>query len=72
MTDPAKERFEDVYARLEDAVGRLEDGGLSLDDAIAAYEEGMVLARRCRDLLENAELRISRLRDGFTEDMDTS
>ncbi|MSQ62065.1 MAG: exodeoxyribonuclease VII small subunit [Dehalococcoidia bacterium] len=71
MTDSTKERFEDVYARLEEAVRRLEDGGLPLDDAIAAYEEGMALARHCRDLLENAELRIARVRDGFTEDMDT-
>ncbi len=71
MTDSTKERFEDVYARLEEAVRRLEDGGLPLDDAIAAYEEGMVLARRCRDLLENAELRIARLRDGFTGGMET-
>ena len=72
MTDAAKERFEDVYVRLEEAVKQLEDGGLSLDDSIVAYEEGMVLARRCRDLLEDAELRIARLRDGITEGMDTS
>lgn len=61
------ERFEDIYARLEETVRRLEEGGLPLDDAIAAYEQGMALARRCRDLLAEAELRITRLREDFAE-----
>ncbi len=71
MTAAAEERFEDVYARLEEAVGRLEQGGLPLDEAIAAYEQGMTLVRRCRDLLAGAELRITRLReDGDAGDSD--
>jgi exodeoxyribonuclease VII small subunit len=60
--------FEDVYAALEEAVGRLEAGGLPLDDAIAAYEEGMRLARACRTLLDTAELRITTLRDALAEE----
>lgn len=68
----ADDRFEDVYTRLEEVVRKLEDGGLPLDEAISAYEEGMTLARRCRDLLEQAELRITRLREGFAGDTDES
>jgi exodeoxyribonuclease VII small subunit len=60
--------FEDVYAALEEAVGRLEAGGLPLDDAIAAYEEGMRLARACRTLLDTAELRITTLRDALADE----
>jgi exodeoxyribonuclease VII small subunit len=60
-----EERFEEAYARLEETVRRLEEGGLPLDDAITAYEQGMALVERCRELLANAELRISRLRDDF-------
>ncbi len=65
------ERFEDVYARLEEVVGRLEDGGLPLDDAIAAYEQGMDLVRRCREIIGDSELRITRLRGDLGEDEET-
>ncbi|MDE3095755.1 MAG: exodeoxyribonuclease VII small subunit [Chloroflexota bacterium] len=54
-----------MYARLEERVGRLEQGGLSLDEAIAVYEEGMALARRCQDQLDRAELKITKLKESF-------
>ena len=46
------ETFEQVYARLEATVARLEEGGLTLDQSIALYEEGMELARRCQETAE--------------------
>ncbi len=57
--------FEDVYGQLETAVQRLEDGGLSLDQSIDLFEQGMRLAKQCRDLLDGAELRISTLTEEF-------
>jgi exodeoxyribonuclease VII small subunit len=60
--------FEDAYAALEEAVSRLEAGGLPLDGAIAAYEEGLRLARACRTLLDTAELRITTLRDALADE----
>jgi exodeoxyribonuclease VII small subunit len=57
--------FEALYARLEEKVGRLEQGGLSLDEAIAVYEEGMTLARRCQEQLDAAELKITKLKESF-------
>lgn len=61
----AGEGFEDVYRRLEETVGKLEAGGLTLEEAIALYEEGMKLAQRCQEMLAQAELRISRLQEAF-------
>ncbi|MBF6600117.1 MAG: exodeoxyribonuclease VII small subunit [Dehalococcoidia bacterium] len=58
--------FEQLYAHLEERVARLEQGGLSLDDAIAVYEEGMTLARQCQEQLDTAELKITRLKESFT------
>ncbi len=58
--------FEDVYGQLEAAVQRLEDGGLSLDQSIDLFEQGMRLAKQCRDLLDGAELRISTLTEEFS------
>ena len=43
----------------------LDDGGLSLADATARYEEGMNLVRRCNQLLDEAELKITNLKDSF-------
>ncbi len=59
------ESFEAVYKRLEETVRRLEEGGLTLDESIALYEEGMDLARRCQALLDQAELRVTNLQDLF-------
>ncbi len=44
---------------------RLEEGGLTLDESLALYEEGMKLAQRCQELLQQAELRITKLQEEF-------
>ena len=61
----AKQSFEELYKQLEEKVSRLEQGGLSLDDSLTAYEEAVALAHRCQQLLDRAELRITRLRETF-------
>lgn len=53
--------FEEAYHSLEDVVGSLEQGGLSLEDALASFERGMRLAGECMRLLDDAELRVTRL-----------
>jgi exodeoxyribonuclease VII small subunit len=58
-----RQPFEELYKELEAKVALLEQGGLSLDDSLAAYEEAVSLAQRCQQLLERAELRITRLRE---------
>jgi exodeoxyribonuclease VII small subunit len=53
--------FEEVYEALESVVARLEQGQLRLDDGVACYELGVRLARRCGQILDGAELRVSQL-----------
>ena len=60
------EGFETLYGRLEQTVARLEEGGLTLEESLALYEEGMKLARRCQELLQQAELKVTRLQDQFS------
>lgn len=55
--------FEELYKQLEQKVSLLEQGGLSLDDSLTAYEEAIMLAQRCQQLLDGAELRITRLKE---------
>ena len=56
--------FEAVYTRLEGVTKRLEEGGLTLDQTLALYEQGIALSRRAQALLDAAEQRIEVLRQG--------
>ena len=54
----AEQKFEKDLERLEQIVEALEGGGLSLDDALRRFEEGIKLARRCEKTLTDAERKI--------------
>ena len=53
--------FEDALAALEAKVEELSRGDVPLDRALAAFEEGLALYRRCHDLLAKAEQRVTKL-----------
>jgi exodeoxyribonuclease VII small subunit len=50
--------FEAALERLETIVDLLEQGDLELEQALATFEEGVALTRRCAGQLEDAERRI--------------
>ena len=56
--------FEEAIASLQTIVEELEGGGLSLEESIARYEEGMKLSKRLTQTLEEAEKRIEHLVEG--------
>lgn len=57
-------RYEDLVQRLSRVVERLEGGGLSLEESIAAFEEGIRLARAGAAKLEEAERKVEILLEG--------
>ena len=61
--------FEEAVNRLEETVQALEEGRLTLADATRLYEQGMKLARLCSEMLATAELRISRIKTAYGEQM---
>ena len=61
---PAPEKYEDLLQRLSKVVERLEGGGLSLEESIAAFEEGIRLARASAARLEEAERKVEVLLEG--------
>ena len=61
--------FEQALARLDEMVAALEAGELSLSDATRLFEQGMKLARLCSEMLATAELKISRIRTTYGEQM---
>jgi exodeoxyribonuclease VII small subunit len=68
--DPEELSFGQALERLEEIAQRLEAGDLELEAALAAFEEGVGLARRCAEQLREAERRIEVLTlegDGWSE-----
>ena len=55
--------FEQSMQALEDLVGKMETGEMTLEESLAAYEQGVGLYRRCQSALEQAELRVKLLSD---------
>jgi exodeoxyribonuclease VII small subunit len=53
--------FEQAYQQLEETVQKLEAGQLSLEDALALYQRGIVLAQHCNFQLDQADLTVKRL-----------
>jgi exodeoxyribonuclease VII small subunit len=56
--------FEELRRELEQIVGTLERGEVAVDEAIALWQRGEELHRRCAALLEAAEGRIEELQGG--------
>lgn len=53
--------FEQAFQQLEQVVQQLENGGLSLDQSILLFEQGMRLAGFCEAKLNEADQRVSQL-----------
>ncbi|HLU35398.1 MAG TPA: exodeoxyribonuclease VII small subunit [Thermomicrobiales bacterium] len=58
---PDEMTFEETIERIREIVSDLEGGQLSLEDSIEKYREGSKLIEHTRQLIADAELRISEL-----------
>ena len=68
MTDTREPSFEELLGKLENIVSKLDAGGLTLEESLSLFEEGMRLSKQCNQLLDSAELKIKKLRDAIEED----
>ncbi len=50
--------FEQSLTELQTLVERLESGELSLEDSLAAFEQGIRLTRECQSALSQAEQKV--------------
>jgi exodeoxyribonuclease VII small subunit len=51
--------FEDLMKKLEIIANELEKGDLTLEESIAKFEEGMKLSKKCNEIIESAEKKIT-------------
>ena len=56
--------LESAMARLESVVEKISAEGVSLEEALTLYEEGIVLVKQCNATLENAQRKINTLKLG--------
>ncbi|WP_337864930.1 exodeoxyribonuclease VII small subunit [Ignavibacterium sp.] len=54
--------FEEKLKRLEQISELLESGDIQLEESISLFEEGIKLSKECLSILENAELKITKLK----------
>ena len=59
-----KAGFEESMQRLEEIVRLLEKGDAPLEDSIKLFEEGTKLAKKCDDMLNEAEKKVVVLSKG--------
>jgi exodeoxyribonuclease VII small subunit len=53
--------YEAALAELDTLISKLEGGSIALEEAIGAYERGVILAQHCSDLLAHTEHRVKQL-----------
>ena len=58
MAEKEPESFDQVLTALRQVVERLEGGSLSLEQSLAAFEDGVRLSRRGAKMLDAAEHRV--------------
>ncbi|MCK9363969.1 MAG: exodeoxyribonuclease VII small subunit [Syntrophales bacterium] len=54
----SKEKFEVMLAKLEEIVRRMETGEMTLEESLAAFEEGIKLSRNCAKTLDEAQRKV--------------
>ena len=52
-------KFEEAMEKLEEIASELENGKLSLEESLEKFEEGMKLSKKCNEIIENAEKKIT-------------
>ncbi len=62
--------YEAAFAELQTIVEALEGEQSSLDEATSLYERGQLLAKRCSELLDQAELKVKQLSGSSLSDLE--
>ncbi len=71
MKEKEEINFEEAMKKLEEIATELEKNELDLDTSVKKFEEGMELSKKCSQMLESAEKKISVLintADGIVEE----
>ena len=59
--------LEEDLQKVEEIIEKMKNGQLNLEEMIKLYEEGISLLTRCKQTLEQAELKINQLSATFNQ-----
>lgn len=59
--------LEEDLQKVEEIIEKMRNGQLNLEEMIKLYEEGIALLTRCKQSLEQAELKINQLSKVFNQ-----
>lgn len=63
--------LEENFLRLEEIIEGLEDEDISLEDAFAAYSEGMTILKKCNEQIDRVEKKVLKIAgDGELEELE--
>lgn len=62
--------FETAFTALQENVAKLEGEELTLEESLKLFKRGQALAKRCAELLEEAELQVRTLSMDATQPID--
>ena len=62
--DAGSPGLEDLRAQIDTLISRIESEDVPLEDAVASFEEAMLLTRRANRILADAEQRVTMLMEG--------
>lgn len=65
----ANPTFEESLQELEQIVTRLEQGDVPLEEALDAFQKGMVLSKQCNDTLSKAEKSLTKMMTESNEEV---
>ena len=65
----ANPTFEESLQELEQIVTRLEQGDVPLEEALDAFQKGMVLSKQCKDTLSKAEKSLTKMMTESNEEV---
>ncbi|TCK62594.1 exodeoxyribonuclease VII small subunit [Seleniivibrio woodruffii] len=55
------EKFEQKLKKLEEIVEKLENGEVDIEENLKLFQEGMKLGKECRKMLDDIELKVSKV-----------
>lgn len=67
-TSEDTQSYEEAREELVEVVRRLEAGGITLEESLALWERGEVLARRCQEWLDGARRRLDEVMEQASEE----
>jgi len=62
--DPKSQGFDETLAKLVQLVETLESAGLSLEESLGLFEQGIRMVRQAEKMLDEAEQKVERLVSG--------